>query len=184
MISQNGIVHGPDDRRAALLIPPLAALLLVLVLVFFVWFDTSAVDGDSMLPTFRDQDHLLVTRGYEDPVRGDLVAATAVRSTGSVGVIKRVVALAGDEVVVDGDRVWVNGSPALPADAIIGERTRVQETTIVPEGMVYLLGDNRPVSLDSRFEGPFALSDIRGRIVAVYSPVTRLRFVDAAAGAD
>jgi hypothetical protein len=41
------------------------------------------------------------------------------------------------------------------------------------------LGDNRPVSLDSRFIGPIALRDIRGRVTWVFSPVTRFRRIDS-----
>jgi signal peptidase I len=80
-------------------------------------------------------------------------------------------------VSVRGDYVTVNGKPEVfDHKMIVGNETITQDLT-VPAGSVFLMGDNRVVSLDSRFIGPLPISSIHGRVVAVWAPVTRMRVV-------
>jgi signal peptidase I len=80
--------------------------------------------------------------------------------------IKRVVAIGGDTVTVGADAVSVNGHPipivGAPSEA--AARYRVEH---VPEGDVFLLGDNAPVSIDSRSLGPVPDTDVVGRVLFV-----------------
>ncbi|PKQ17362.1 MAG: signal peptidase I [Actinobacteria bacterium HGW-Actinobacteria-7] len=164
------------DHLARKLLVPLAVVLVVLLLVFEVLFHTSRVDGDSMEPTLRSGDLLLVTKSYREPVRRDIVVFDVTGANNQPeGLIKRIVALPGDTIEVRQGIALVNGA----VESLDSIRTNPRTDTsrppsVVPEGHVYVLGDNRPVALDSRDLGPIALTSIRGRVVYVFAPITRL----------
>ena len=122
------------------------------------------VEGESMLPLFRDGESVLVVRTrfrWNRLRRGDLVVFT--RPTGSGGTtIKRVVGLPGEDIKLTGGQVFVDGQ-------LLGE-DHVRETGGVQEGEwfngpdeYFLLGDNRAESTDSRSFGPVSGESIRGR---------------------
>jgi signal peptidase I len=92
-------------------------------------------------------------------------------------IVKRVVALPGDTVSVRGDYVTVNGAPEQFPHEIMASQEKIIRDLTVPAGEIYVLGDNRPVSADSRFIGPQPLTAIHGRVVAVWWPVNRIRVV-------
>jgi signal peptidase I len=156
----------------------LLVLLLLILLVTQVIFIPRLVVGDSMSPNLMDGDRLLITRGYDDPRAGDVVVADLTDVGGRGTAVKRVAGVPGDAIAVRGDSVFVNGSEPPSPEVTEGGHTAVEADLVVPDGYVFLLGDNRPVSLDSRFVGPVALDKIIGRAVIVFSPVTRLGLVD------
>jgi signal peptidase I len=120
-------------------------------LFFQVNFQTVSVRGHSMEPTFSHGDRLLVSRAYwlVGPIRRNDIVVVRMKDTGDV-LIKRVKGLPGDVVdFIDVPSTWKIG---------MGEYR-------VPEGGMYLLGDNRPVSQDSRVFGPFAPEDVVGKVV-------------------
>jgi signal peptidase I len=165
-------------RLAMALVAPLTALLLVLVLVFFVFFDTTTVDGPSMYPTLWDHDYTLITKGLATPQRGDVVVLHVLYKGRNEEWVKRIVGMSGDRVDVAGDLMTVNGSgERFPHMIINGGSTQPVEQIVVPDGQIFVAGDNRPVSLDSRFVGTFPVTSIHGRVVAIYAPITRLRLV-------
>ncbi|HEY3318281.1 MAG TPA: signal peptidase I [Coriobacteriia bacterium] len=168
----------PDDRYGWLLVP-LAVVLVGVLLVFFVFFHYTTVEGDSMKPTLLPEDRLLLTKGYGQPRRGDVVVFVLDENGREVEVVKRVVGIPGDSVVTKGDLAWVNGEPEPKGfDVLVGASQRRTGPSRVPEGSLFVLGDNRAVSLDSRFIGFVRLDYVLGRAVAVFSPVTRIRTLD------
>lgn len=171
---------GKGDTIARRLVLPLAGAFIVLLLTFGVFFRPVRVEGDSMYPSLYSGDRVLVTREYATPRRGDVIELdTDVFATGNGGrVLKRVVALAGDSISIDAGRAVVNGVPE-GGDHLIYSASDVSVPELeVPQGHVYVLGDNRPVSLDSRFFGPVPLDAVYGRLLFRYTPVTRLGRVD------
>ncbi len=173
------------SRKVALfLVGPLATLLVALVLVFFVFFDTSTIIGPSMLPTLHDYDYVLLTKGLAEPHRGDIVIVNVVFKGAPQEWVKRVVALGGDVVDFVGDSITINGIPdqtVFPHLITASGDTRPLGHLTVPSGEVFLAGDNRGVSEDSRYVGTFPLSAIRGRVVFLYAPIWRVGPVPAPA---
>lgn len=172
----------PTDRRYLPLVGSLVVVLTVVVMVFFVSNRAVRVDGESMLPGLHNGDHILVSRGYRSPVRGDIVSVTIVIEGEADSIIKRVVGLPGDTIEVFGDRITINGAPEPTWYATaMGSENFHLGPLVVPEGTVYVLGDNRAVSMDSRFFGAVKLSHVSGRAIYLFSPVSRIRRIDATA---
>lgn len=167
------------DRLALWLIVPLAVAFGIILIVFYGLFRTTTVDGDSMLPTLRPYDRVLVTRGYSAPKKGDVVVVHIPDKAGRThDLVKRIVAVSGDTVAVTDDVAFVNGSREASRTVIIDPNDSVNVApTPIPQGTVFLMGDNRPVSYDSRFFGPVPLSDVQGKVVAVFAPITRARSI-------
>lgn len=175
-------LKGERQRSSLLaiwLVIPLTVALLLILLVFYGLYHTTTVDGESMLPTLQPEDRVLVTKSYSQPRRGDVVVVQIPDSRGQPhGLVKRVVAVGGDVVSIVQDVLYLNGRREGSANLIVDplDGANVPEMR-VPEGTVFLLGDNRPVSYDSRFFGPVPVTDVQGKVVAVFAPVTRLRTV-------
>jgi len=167
-----------SDRLAWLLLGPLAIVLLVIVALFYVFFQAVQVDGPSMDPTLHTQDRLLVTHGYPTPARGDIIAVHARVEGKPDEIIKRVIALPGDTIEIKADVAYVNGVREPERGQVVVPAAAVNAPAqVVPAGMLYVMGDNRAVSEDSRFIGPVAAAGVVGRAVAIFSPITRLRLI-------
>ncbi len=125
----------------------------VVFLVFALAFRVVGVDGDSMNPTLHNGDWVAVRSTISEYERGDIVVVTQPWEK-NVPIIKRVIAVGGDTVYIDFVRheVYVNGE--LLDEPYIAQPTRlhydVQFPLTVEEGKVFVMGDNRNDSLDSR----------------------------------
>jgi len=168
------------DRRYLPILAILVFALAATITLLYVVFEFSHVEGDSMLPALQHNDRLLVTRGYDAPQRGDIVAFDATDQDGQrVSLIKRVIGIPGDSIEMVGDSAYVNGEPSSVAPgALIGTDSRTLGPLTVPEGTVFVLGDNRPISLDSRFIGAIPLSSITGRAHSIVLPLSRFGRID------
>jgi signal peptidase I len=172
---------GRGDRIARRLFVPLVLALALLLAVFWVAFTPVRIEGDSMLPGLQHGDRVLVTRSYTRPARGDVVRIVDFGPRDKAGprVIKRVIAVSGETVQIVSGRALVNrASTDISEDLILSESDVSVDEIVVPAGHVYVLGDNRPVSLDSRFFGPVPLDAVSGKVVFRYTPVTRVGMVD------
>jgi signal peptidase I len=166
-----------SHRLAGRLLLPLIALAIAIIVPLYLLYDVGQVSGPSMVPTLIDREYLLITRGWQHPQRGDIVVLHWTHDGVTEEIVKRVVGLPGDSVSVRGDFVTVNGKPeSFDHKILAAARTPIEDLT-VPADSVFAMGDNRPISLDSRFIGSLPLSAIHGRVVAVWAPVTRMRVV-------
>lgn len=143
--------------------------LLLFILLLFVVYSINTyvirlvfVSGESMYPTLADGDLLLVNQVDNQPSRGDIILIdTSQSSYPGKYIVKRVVALEGDTVIMDyeSDSVYVNGVRIAESylnldqgDPMIELNAVSTITYQVPPGAVFVLGDNRNDSIDSRSE--------------------------------
>ena len=150
---------------------------LVLVLIFSFFFRIIQVDGSSMVPTLVNGDKLIVWGAGYTPQRGDVVIVDSYTSYGKP-LVKRVIAKGGDTISIDYDSgmVMVNGE-VLQEDYIAEPTYLGYDVTFpytVPEGTVFVMGDNRNQSLDSRstYVGCIDERDILGRVLLCFMPFT------------
>ena len=136
------------------------------------------VPTGSMVPTIELRNRLLVEkvtyRFVRPPRQGEIVVFDNPDPTvrKEKFFIKRVIATEGQIVDIRDGRVWVDGV-ALDEPYIHGAVTDLGDVSMpvtVPAGEVWLMGDNRPISGDSRGFGPQPISKIRGRAVWTYWP--------------
>ncbi|MEU8133986.1 signal peptidase I [Streptodolium elevatio] len=163
------------------------------VLAFFM-YRTYAVPSGSMEPTLREGDRLLVREGGGgDVTRGDVVVFSAdgwSRGVGGEDFVKRVLGVGGDVVAccdVAG-RVSVNGLSVYESYLADGmSPSRVAFEVKVPNGRLFVLGDARTTSYDSRahvgdaFGGTIAREDVVGRVERVILPLSHQGPVGGAA---
>lgn len=136
------------------------ASIIAVVIIFTFIFRIVSIDGSSMAQTLFDGQRVIITDLFYEPQRGDIVVIS--RNTentyqvenNSEPIIKRIIALEGDTVDIDFDNgiVYVNGE-ALKEDYIKEPTTRkgdVKFPLVVKENCIFVLGDNRNESLDSR----------------------------------
>ncbi len=136
------------------------------------------VPSESMVPTLEVGDRFLANKfiyRFSEPQRGDIIVFRSVEG-GDEDLVKRVVAVAGDEVAVENGVLRVNGvtqnelytNKGFPDDDSFFGPTRV------PEGEVFVMGDNRANSRDSRFFGPVPIENIEGEAFASFWPPSRI----------
>ena len=202
------------------------------LIIFNIFYLSAEVNGDSMLPTLNSQSYVENGKQYNDYVlisrfasfkNGDIVVTDGDKLGNSVDLIKRVVAMPGDELRCEliGDE-WVfflNGEECIPnygyypltkqhiknstkyqpitIDGITYDRhpfnffreaqyeyfidkdnDGLKETLVIPNGKVFLLGDNRTNSTDSKTFGVVNLNAIQGVVVEIYpAGTTQLEFI-------
>ena len=167
---------GPGQRLAVKLLIPTLVGLLAIVLVFFVIFTSAVVSGNSMYPTLHNSDYLLVTHGDKNLSRGDIIVTNVDESGQRVELVKRVIGLPGDIVEIRQDVAYVNGRREPERGQVVLPQFAASSAPVtVPQGSIYVMGDNRANSEDSRYLGPVPLSGLKGRAAAIFAPVTRLR---------
>ena len=135
------------------LVDSLKGAIIVVFVIFAFFFRVIGVDGDSMFPTLKDGDWLAILGVTTEIKHGDIVVVTQPWER-NVPIIKRVIATGGDTVDIDfeSSKVYVNGIEIY--EPYIYEPTRtssdVEFPLTVDEGKVFVMGDNRNISLDSR----------------------------------
>jgi signal peptidase I len=166
---------GAAARELVLTLIP--ALLLVLFINVFVAEAALVEEGPSMQPNLYRGDRVMtekVSYRFGAPRRGDVVIVQ--RPAPEVSLIKRVVALPGEVVEVRQGHVLIDGE-AIEEPWVTYFGGPDYGPARVPAGHVFVLGDNRPDSRDSREIGAVPLSDVRGHAVFVYWPLAHMRAV-------
>ncbi len=126
---------------------------MVIFILFLVAVRVVGVSGDSMVPTLNDGDWLMVRSAPYSPERGDIVIITQPWERGNA-LVKRVIGLAGDNIDIDflNGYVYINGEKQ--DEEYVRELTHInydmEFPLTVPEGHIFVMGDNRNESIDSR----------------------------------
>ncbi|MDD5953110.1 MAG: signal peptidase I [Oscillospiraceae bacterium] len=173
--TQETDLASPQDARAGAIrsdvriasfdwVESLIIAIIVVGVVFTFVFRIVTVSGTSMVPNLQNNDRIIVSSWFYQPKQGDVVVLK--KTVGlNEPIVKRVIATEGQTVYLDYDHgeVYVDGKK-LDETEYLGEmktyRPQTSEILIampeggvtVPEGHIFVLGDNREVSLDSRYE--------------------------------
>ena len=137
------------------------------------------VDGFSMKPTLQDGEFVLVNRlAYRmgDPQRGDIIVFHFPLDPGSQDLIKRVIGLSGDLISVRAGVLSVNGQPL--REPYIAAAPLYSGEWQIPDGELFVLGDNRNDSSDSHSWGMLPYKEIVGKAVFIYWPFPEWKLID------
>ncbi len=157
-------------------------VLIVVLLVFF--FRPVTVVGDSMGDTLAENDTIILTNFLYRPQQGDIVVINADSASGeSTALIARVIAVGGQSISIEEDknRVLVDGKiidePYVKGETSTGIEWDVPST--IPDGYVFVMGDNRESSVDSRYQsvGLVHESDIIGKAQFLVYPFDRISVI-------
>lgn len=190
------------ERRSFLLELPglLLAALVVAVLIKTFLIQPFYIPSRSMVPTLLVDDRVMVSKlsyRFGDPQPGDIVVfrnpaeadtpmslpervvravteALGIRTSGEDDLIKRVIAVGGDQVEIHDNEVFVNGKGLVEPYLNEGSFMPDMPARTIPEGMLWMMGDNRSESSDSRVFGPIELSSVVGKAVVRIWPLDRL----------
>jgi len=148
--------HSWQDTASDWLISIIIAVALAFLIRMFV-FEPYMVEGTSMYPTLLSHERLIVTKFnyiFGEPKKGEIVVFRYPKDE-SRDFIKRVIAVGGDTIEMRDGRVLVNGSkvdePYTWKDDPKGPNHSNYRKSVVPQGHIFVLGDNRNNSEDSRF---------------------------------
>ncbi len=151
---------------------------LIFIVVRFV-IQSYHIDGPSMQPGLTTNEYVMVNKVvylFHAPERGDVIVFHYPHDT-TQDYIKRIVGLPGDTIETDNTRLWVNGT--LLKEPYISTPFNQQATKWkVPAGQYFVVGDNRPVSDDSRSWGFVPRDYIVGKAAAVFWPLSQFHFIN------
>lgn len=178
------------SRLGAFFLDILQVLIFAVSIFLFIYLlvlQPHKIKGASMEPNFHDGEFLLtdkVTYRFNEPQRGDVVVFKAPPDEANE-FIKRIIAVPGERVKVEGGKVFINGQqlteeylePGLAT--LSGSVLAEGQEYIVPEGQYVMLGDNRNHSLDSRNIGFIGKEKITGRAWLLYWPINEAGVVKA-----
>lgn len=155
-----------------------ALIFAILILQFFSFY---LVSGDSMAPTLKNNNYLIVKKGFlreNDYKKGDIIIfQTAVKSSlkNEKDLVKRIIAVEGDEVKIENNHVYIN-------ENLIQENYLKNDITLgtlkikVDKGNYFVMGDNREISLDSRQDsiGLVNQNQILGKVIVKMFPFEKI----------
>lgn len=148
-----------------------ATIWLAVFLVLKFVIPSYDVKGSSMMPTYQVEGDRVLTdqlffKAFGEPERGDIVVLSR-PSAGDDALIKRVIALPGERVEVKKGIVYVNGK-AIDEPYVKNKADYNYPLTTLQNGCYFVLGDNRPVSLDSHYFGCVEKENILAKVLLRY----------------
>lgn len=161
----------------------IAAAIVIAMLFRTYVFAKETVDGSSMMSTLKDKDITFVEKLslYSKNIkRGEIVTFDSGNAAHDI-FVKRVIGIAGDEIEIKNGEVYRNGEklnePYLDKATYTQGGSFLEENSKykVPEGYIFVMGDNRKVSYDSRYFGPVSLKALNGHVVLRAYPFNEIK---------
>ncbi|MCA9376571.1 signal peptidase I [Candidatus Nomurabacteria bacterium] len=156
----------------------------ILVVLYLVLITPHQVDGLSMYPTYQDKEYLIANKlvyRISEPKRGEVVIF---KYSETRDFIKRVIAVAGDTVSISQGKLMVNGAYLDESDYLSptvvtssGAFLKEGQVLTIPDGYIFVCGDNRPHSSDSRAFGPIKVEQVKGKVWFVFFPISEFRLI-------
>ena len=163
---------------AELVFTALVAFVLVFGFVRPFVVEAYRIPTESMVPTLEVGDRVLANKfvyHFTEPERGDIVVFDSVDEDDDQTLIKRVVGVAGDEIQVQGGVLYVNDEAQ--EEPYLNDADQFRSyygPTVVPEGHIFVMGDNRGNSADSRVFGPLPLENLKAEAFMRFWPVSKI----------
>lgn len=156
------------------------------IVIYLFILQPNQVKGASMEPTFQSGDYIItskITYKFKKIERGDVIVFNSPKNP-NIEYIKRIIGLPGDKIMVKDGEVYVNDQ-ILP-ETYISAKTNLWEggflkegePIIVPDNYLFVMGDNRPRSSDSREFGPIPISSIVGTVIYRYFPPNKVGVIN------
>jgi signal peptidase I len=179
---------GQKDSKKVLLAIILFFIIIVIFRIFYPYYlrvhvvQAFRLPSSVMEPTINKWDRVLVNKAaYKkaDPKRGDIIVFLYPEDRSRI-FLKRVIAFGGETVEIRNGDVYVNDELVqIPSIKNInyynrGEYGQSGEKVMVPEGNIYVLGDNSASSADSRYWGFVPKENIKGKVFVIYYPFDRM----------
>lgn len=164
------------------LVSIIASSIVAIMVVFTFLFRIVGVSGPSMMNTLMDGDWLIVSAFITEPERGDIVIVTQPNAYHEP-IVKRVIAVGGDTIDIDFDTATVSVNGKVINEPYLGSPTTNDEYAwqyplTLKEGQVFVMGDNREFSSDSRSPdiGLIEENYILGQVMLRFSPISEIKF--------
>lgn len=137
-------------------------LLAIITITNTFFFSLASVEGQSMEPSFYQSDDIIISHLHQGYERFDVVV---VKIDNDTYYVKRIIALPGEELVIDNGSVYING--ILLDEPFVNTFNPSSESIslTIPEGTYFVMGDNRGNSRDSRDIGPITEDNLYGKVV-------------------
>lgn len=152
------------------------------IVIYLFILQPNQIRGASMEPTFESGDYIFtskITYRFRKQERGDVIVFRSPRNP-DIEFIKRIIGLPGDKIMVKSEEIYVNDRQLqenyISAKTPLWEGGFIKdgEEMIVPAGKLYVMGDNRPRSSDSREFGFVDIDSIIGQVFYRYFPTDKL----------
>ena len=171
--SFDAATSGPSALRAGMreIVGTVLPAIFIALLIQLFLAQTTRIESYSMEPTLYEDQRLVIEKvsyRLRVPERGEIVVLHP-QDDGSVPLIKRVIGLPGETIAIHDDQVFIDGKPlAEPYLRVITHG--FYPPTLIPDNAVFVMGDNRDRSRDSRMFGTVPLQDLVGRAILRYWP--------------
>jgi len=157
----------------------------IFIVVYLFIMQPNQVKGESMVPSFQNGDYILtskITYKFRNYQRGDVVVFKSPKNP-DIDYIKRIIGLPGDRILFKGSQVYVNNKQitekyiAAPNNLWDAGFAKEGQEVTIPEESLFVMGDNRPHSSDSREFGLISTSSIIGHVFYRYYPADKVGVV-------
>jgi signal peptidase I len=187
-VLDDDVVEEPKSmKRVRAAFEVIEIIIFTLAIIFTIsclFLRHAVVDGGSMKNTLFNGEHLIISDFLYTPKNGDIVVFQPENSDSTSPLIKRVIATPGQTVEMRNGIVYINGVATSESyvflDGEIDPAHRDYPETLIPDGYVFVLGDHRNNSKDSRYDeiGLVDMRSILGRVICRITPLSKFGAVE------